>query len=99
MELPVHNAKGVALNTASEDELSEKIGLGPERASRIMSGRPFRSWDDMKRIEGLTDAIVDQLQSGGAELGDPDAVTVDPREEDRMLEPEERDGEIRGRRL
>jgi hypothetical protein len=99
MELPVHNAKGVALNTASEDELSEKIGLGPERASRIMAGRPFRSWDDVRRIEGLTDAIVEQLQRTGAELGDADAAQVVPREEERMLKPEERDVEIRGRRL
>ena len=99
MELPVRNAKDVALNTASEDELSIEVGLGPERASRIMANRPFRSWDDVKRVEGLTAAIVDQLQRAGAVLGDPDQAEVVPRPEEAMLKPEERDVEVRGRRL
>jgi radical SAM superfamily enzyme with C-terminal helix-hairpin-helix motif len=99
MELPVQKANGVALNTASEEELSMDVGLGPERASRIMASRPFRSWDDVRRIEGLTDAIVDKLQRAGALLGDPEAAEVVPREEERALKPEERDVEIRGRRL
>ena len=99
MELPVHDANGVALNTASEDDLAITVGLGPERASRIMASRPFRSWDDVRRIEGLTDAIVEQLQRAGAVLGDADAAEVVPREEERLLKPEERDVEIRGRRL
>jgi hypothetical protein len=99
MELPVRNAKGVALNTASEDELSMDVGLGPERASRILASRPFRSWDDVRRVEGLTDAIVDELQRRGAELGEPDEAQRVPREADAMLRPEERDVEIRGKRL
>jgi Helix-hairpin-helix motif len=99
MELPVRDAKDVALNTASEDELSVQVGLGPERASRIMASRPFRSWEDVRRVEGLTDAIVNALQRAGAVLGDADAAVVVPREEERMLRPEERDVEIRGKRL
>jgi hypothetical protein len=99
MDLPVHNAKGVALNTASEDDLSVKAGLGLQRARHIRASRPFRSWDDVKRVEGLTNAIVDALQNAGAVLGDADAAEVVPLEEHRDLKPEERDVEIRGRRL
>ena len=99
MEIPVHEAKNVALNTASEDELAIEVGLGPERASRIMASRPFRSWDDVKHVEGLTDVIVEKLQKAGAVLGDPELAEVIPRPEQRMLRPEERDVDIRGRRL
>ena len=99
MDLPVRNAQGVEMNTASEDQLSIEVGLGPERTSRILASRPFRSWDDLRRVEGMTNAIVDALQSAGAELGDPDAAEVVPREEERLLRPEERDVEIRGKRL
>jgi hypothetical protein len=98
MELPVRDPRGVALNTASADELSNQAGLGPERASRIMASRPFRSWDDVKRVEGLTDVIVDKLRQAGAELGDPEQAEVVPREEDAALTPEERDVEVRARR-
>lgn len=99
MDLPVRNAQGVAMNTANEEQLSMDVGLGPERTSRILASRPFHSWDDLRRIEGMTDAVVDALQRGGAVLGDPDAAVVVPREEERMLRPEERDVEIRGKRL
>jgi hypothetical protein len=99
MDLPVKNATGVALNTASEDELAIEAGLGGERASRIMASRPFRSWDDVKKIEGLTDAVVEALQQAGAVLGDPAQAQVVPRPQDAPLKPEERDVEIRGRRL
>jgi hypothetical protein len=99
MDLPVRDAKNVELNTASEDELSDHIGLGPERARRIMASRPFHSWDDVKRVEGLTDAIVEELKREGAELGDPARAVRIPREEEAWLRPEELDPEIRGRRL
>jgi len=99
MELPVKDARGVSLNTATMDELSMKVGLGPERASRIAASRPFRSWDELKRVEGMTEAIVEALQRGGAVVGDPEEAEVVPRPEDAHLKPEERDVEIRGRRL
>ena len=99
MQVPGSNAKDIALNTATEEELSVVAGLGPQRASHIMAARPFHSWDDVKRIEGLTEAIVEQLQRAGAVLGDPDRAVVVPRVEEQALSPEERNVEIRGRRL
>jgi hypothetical protein len=81
------------------DPLSMEVGLGPERASRIAASRPLRSWDDLKRVEGMTEAIVEALQRGGAVLGDPEQAEVVPRPEESRPKPEDRDVEIRGKRL
>lgn len=49
----IGDANGVDLNSASEQQLEHVGGLGQERARRIVSERPFRNWDDLKRIPGL----------------------------------------------
>lgn len=54
---------------ASEEELVSVGGLGHERAQRIVHNRPFRSWDDLKSIEGFSDTLVDDLRQAGATLG------------------------------
>jgi competence protein ComEA len=54
----IGDAKGVNLNTASEDELARVGGLGRERAQRIIQNRPFRSWDDVKQIDGFGDRLA-----------------------------------------
>jgi DNA uptake protein ComE-like DNA-binding protein len=64
----IGNAKGINLNTASEEELERVGGLGRERAQRIVSNRPFRSWDDIKKIEGFSDTLVEDLRQAGAEV-------------------------------
>jgi DNA uptake protein ComE-like DNA-binding protein len=64
----IGDAKGVNLNSASLEELDRVGGLGRERARRIVESRPFRSWDDLKRIEGFSDTLVDDLKQAGATL-------------------------------
>jgi len=76
MKIPVKSGVHVDLNTAAEDQLDREIGLGPERARRIIEGRPFFSWDEVTRIEGMTKAVVDKLAHSGVELGDPEAADV-----------------------
>lgn len=71
MRIPVEHVESMQLNTALEEELARDLGLGPERARRLVESRPFHSWDDVKRIEGLTDAIVLEMARSGVELGDP----------------------------
>jgi hypothetical protein len=90
MKMPVEHARGVDLNLASEDELSSEVGLGPERAQRIVESRPLRSWDDLRAIEGFTDRLVSELQSGGAVLGDPTHADVQARSDEHRLR-EQRD--------
>jgi DNA uptake protein ComE-like DNA-binding protein len=65
----IGDAKGVDLNSASEEELENVGGLGRERARRIVQNRPFRSWDEVKRIEGFSDKLVADLQNAGATIG------------------------------
>jgi competence protein ComEA len=65
----IGDARGVDLNTASEQQLEKVGGLGRERARRIVENRPFHSFDDMKRLEGFSDKLVRDLQDSGATLG------------------------------
>jgi hypothetical protein len=90
MKMPVEHARGVDLNLASEEELSSEVGLGPERAQRIVESRPLRTWDDLKAIEGFTERLVDELQGGGAILGDPAKADVRARSDEHRLR-EQRD--------
>ncbi|MBV8097086.1 MAG: helix-hairpin-helix domain-containing protein [Acetobacteraceae bacterium] len=69
MASAIGDAKGIDLNSASEDELDRVGGLGRERVGRIVQSRPFRSWDDLKRVEGFSDKLVQDLRDAGANLG------------------------------
>jgi hypothetical protein len=63
------DARDIELNTSDEEDLAEAAGLGPERARRLVEHRPFRSWDDVQKLEGFTQMLVDTLQKAGAQLG------------------------------
>jgi DNA uptake protein ComE-like DNA-binding protein len=69
MSSAIGNAKNVDLNSASEQDLETVGGLGRERAARIVQSRPFKSWDDVKAIEGFSDKLVQDLKTSGATLG------------------------------
>ena len=69
MSSAIGNANGVDLNSASAEQLENVGGLGRERAARLVQSRPFKSWDDVKRIEGFSDKLVQDLQRAGASLG------------------------------
>ena len=70
MSSAIGNAHGVNLNKASAEELDRVGGLGHDRVQRIVQNRPFRSWDDLKRVEGFGDTLVEDLRQKGAALGD-----------------------------
>lgn len=65
----IGEARGVDLNTASVEELERVGGIGRERAERIVRERPFNSWEDLKRIEGFSDKLINDLREAGATLG------------------------------
>ncbi len=65
----IGDANGIDLNSASEQDLARVGGIGQERARRIVDARPFRSWDDLKRVEGFSDTLVNDLRQAGATLG------------------------------
>jgi competence ComEA-like helix-hairpin-helix protein len=45
----------IDINTATEKELKMIPGVGPVMASRIIAARPFRSADDLKKVNGIGD--------------------------------------------
>jgi competence ComEA-like helix-hairpin-helix protein len=45
----------IDINTATEKELKMIPGVGPVIASRIIAARPFRSADDLKKVNGIGD--------------------------------------------
>ena len=45
----------IDINTATEKELRMIPGIGPVMAARIVAARPFRSADDLKKVNGIGD--------------------------------------------
>jgi DNA uptake protein ComE-like DNA-binding protein len=45
----------IDINTATEKELRMIPGIGPVIAARIIAARPFRSADDLKKVNGIGD--------------------------------------------
>src|SRR5262245_25556639 len=59
---PLHAAKKVNLNTASEKELEDLPGVGPATAKKIVDGRPYSSIDDLARA-GVPAGTIDKIRS------------------------------------
>jgi len=70
MTQAIGDAKGIDLNSASAEQLDRVGGLGQDRVRRLMQNRPFRSWDDLRRVEGFGGTLVDDLRKAGATIGD-----------------------------
>src|SRR6266480_6366820 len=50
------------INTATEKELKMIPGIGPVMAGRIIAARPYRSADDLKKVNGIGDKKYDQIR-------------------------------------
>src|SRR6266480_6555491 len=50
------------INTATEKELRLIPGIGPVMAARIIAARPFRSADDLKKVNGIGDKKYDAIR-------------------------------------
>ncbi len=61
----------IDLNTATEKDLANIAWLGRDRAREIVKHRPLTNMDDVRRIPGFTEDIIDQLVRGGAIVGHP----------------------------
>ncbi len=64
----------IDLNTATEKALAGIPWLGPDRAKEIVRHRPFSNMDDVRRIPGFDEDVIDQLVRGGATVGNPTPV-------------------------
>jgi len=65
--------KHVNLNHISVEKLSKLPMVGRERAESIINYRtehgPFKSWDDLRKIPGFVEGMIEDLKQGGATLG------------------------------
>ncbi len=50
------------VNTATEKQLRDLPGIGPVMARRIIDARPFRSADDLKKVNGIGEKKYDQIR-------------------------------------
>jgi competence ComEA-like helix-hairpin-helix protein len=64
-----HENRIVDLNTASQEELEDLPMVGPDKARALVQHRPFRSWEDVERVPGVGKGMIDDLKSGGAQIG------------------------------
>jgi len=56
----------IDLNTAPENVLATFFAVGPARIQALLYRRPFQSWDDVARVPGISQSIVERLKSSGA---------------------------------
>ncbi len=61
----------IDLNTAREQDLAKIPWIGDDIARELVQRRPYTHMDDVRRVPGITEDIVDQLVRGGATVGDP----------------------------
>jgi len=52
----------IDINTATEKELTTVPGIGHVMAARIIAARPFRSADDLKKVNGIGDKKYAQIR-------------------------------------
>lgn len=53
----------VDLNAATADELEQLPGVGPVLAERIVAGRPYASVDDIRRVRGVSEKLVEAIRA------------------------------------
>ena len=63
-----HELRRVSLNKADQKEIEDLPMVGPKRAQALMAARPFYTWEDVAKVEGMSLGMIDDLKSGGAEL-------------------------------
>ena len=65
--------QAVDVNSASQEDLGALEGMSPELAANLVREReengPYRSVDDLKRVPGMTPAVLDQIRSAVAVKG------------------------------
>ena len=50
------------VNTAQESDIAKLPGIGTDRAKAIVAGRPYSSVQDLTKVPGLTQGIVDKIK-------------------------------------
>ena len=59
----------IDLNAASAEQIAKVPGVGPAIAEAIVAQRPFRGWDDIRSVPGMSQGLVKQLRGNGVRIG------------------------------
>ena len=59
---PKEGSLVVNVNTATLEQLETLPGIGPARARLIIEHRPYSSVDDLKRVNGISDGLIEGLR-------------------------------------
>lgn len=62
---PTSSDNCIDLNSASIDELQDIIHIGPARAERVIEQRPFKSVEDLTKIDGIGPARIADIEEEG----------------------------------
>ncbi len=60
--MSTENQQKIDPNTADVETLSKTPGIGPVLAERIVSARPFESFEDLQRVSGIGPAFLENLR-------------------------------------
>ncbi len=94
-------AQAKNINSADLTELAHAFQVSTERAQAILKKREelggFKSWEEIKRVPGISEGIVENLQGAGFGLGGSSSTSseeqVSQQEEQEEQEEEEEEEE------
>ena len=58
----------INLNTASKEQLSNLRMVGETRARFIIENRPFKDWEELDKVPGLSKGMIDDMKKSGATI-------------------------------
>lgn len=61
-----HDKSPINLNTDSLEKIARLPMVSEDLAREIAERRPFRNWDELAMLPGVTKEIIDNLKSGKA---------------------------------
>jgi len=84
----------VNINSATKEQLESLDGIGPVKAQAIIDYRkkngPFKSLEDLKKVDGIGDATFDKIRKDVALSGTTKVDTpakAEPKKEEKKAEP------------
>lgn len=58
----IDEKKCININSSSEKELDTIIGIGPSTAKLIIENRPYKEIEDLKKISGIGDTLIEKIK-------------------------------------
>jgi len=78
----------VNINLASLEDLDSIYGIGPAKAQAIINARPFSSLDDLIRVSGIGEIVLQDILAQGLACLDSDNYSEQSSEEQKNISNE-----------